>query len=493
MKKVFILILLFLTVLPTYSACWEFAKLIYTTDFTEDWGAGGSYGDSTYYFVEKMLYNWSDEGVDGGAILWKTTDQGKTFECKYGYLPDHPTIKVDTIPGVSWTIMKSRKIEILNKDTIYIGTDIQYVIRTYNGGQTWERVSVLANDSIYLEDREYKDFSMHKSGLGIYCYLGIALGDSNERLNIQDSIVLTTDDWKTTKWVNINKMDNKKLMPWRCQIVDSNTIYVICRIDEEACMILAKSTDRGDNWTNIRLPNNPLLLGINFINKQIGWVGGVYYHQLERKYYNNVIFKTIDGGLSWEKQLDDSLFTLGVKRIKFINEQEGFALSGSKKSLGVEKSDMVVYHTKNAGESWEREYPDTLGIRLGTAFDLSASSPNNAYIAIGKCIFRYRANCNLNVDGNELPPMPEELSVYPNPSHKGAFITIESGNTNGEQLENLYIYDMSGNELTKQIEYTKNDSGQLSIKLSNDLSSGAYMIVLQYGINRIKYCKVVIE
>ncbi len=89
--------------------------------------------------------------------------------------------------------------------------------------------------------------------------------------------------------------------------------------------------------------------------------------------------------------------------------------------------------------------------------------------------------------------MPEELKVYPNPISKGSAGTIEIGSTNGEALENVYFYDISGNELTDKLKYHINTNGELEFGISTDLSSGTYMIVLQYGINRIKFCKVVVE
>lgn len=495
MKKVIILILMFAAVSPTYSGCWEYSRVIGIGSFARDWDAGAAYGDSLYLCKESILYNYSSSGVYGGSILWRTTDQGKTFTMYYGFAPNHPTLKLDTIPGVGVYLCEVNKIIALNADTIYMITDTQFLIKTEDGGKNWTKIKVMSEyDDAHAEFRTLKDCVVHGSGLGVFCYQAVRLNKPDEYKNIRDSILLTIDDWATVQWVNINKMENKQLRPWRAHIVDSNNIWVICRIDEESCMVLANSTDKGSTWTNMRLPGNPSLLGIDFINKNLGWIGGCYYNSEENKYVSRVIFKTSDGGLNWEKQLDDTSSLPGIRTIKFINDQEGYAYCSSPIfTMGSERTDFVVYHTIDGGTKWERQYPDTMDWKIGEAVDMSIGSLNNSFIAMGPCIFKYNADCTMGVSEGSRPPMPEELKVYPNPIIKGGTGTLEVGNTNDEILESVYLYDISGSKISDRINYTTNTDGQFEFKLSAELPSGTYMIVLQYGINRIKYCRVVVE
>jgi photosystem II stability/assembly factor-like uncharacterized protein len=72
-----------------------------------------------------------------------------------------------------------------------------------------------------------------------------------------------------------------------------------------------------------------------FINNDTGFVGGFYYPPCFR---NGIIFRTLDGGQTW----DTSLVSPYISAIQFINDSIGF--TGGQ--------DAFVYKTSDLGEHW---------------------------------------------------------------------------------------------------------------------------------------------
>ena len=89
--------------------------------------------------------------------------------------------------------------------------------------------------------------------------------------------------------------------------------------------------------------------------------------------------------------------------------------------------------------------------------------------------------------------MPEELKSFPNPIGSNRSAKLQLGNTYGDVLEGVYLYDSRGMNASAHISYTITSNGELNFKLDSDLASGTYIVTVQFGTNRIKYCKVIVE
>ena len=105
---------------------------------------------------------------------------------------------------------------------------------------------------------------------------------------------------------------------------------------------IIKTTDGGINWQKLTINQNYYLPSIDFVDEQIGFVGGSIGSE------SNFIFKTIDGGFSWIQS--DSLDE-GIIAIKFLSDNlTGFA-SGHNNNTG----NNSIYKTTDGGTSWVRK------------------------------------------------------------------------------------------------------------------------------------------
>ncbi len=91
---------------------------------------------------------------------------------------------------------------------------------------------------------------------------------------------------------------------------------------------ILKSTDGGETWKIISLPESFYVDDVFFINNDVGWVCGEHY-----------LFGTTDGGKNWNVQLYDSSHSFYT--ITFSDEKLGWVAGLSR-----------IYNTTDGGETW---------------------------------------------------------------------------------------------------------------------------------------------
>jgi len=122
-------------------------------------------------------------------------------------------------------------------------------------------------------------------------------------------------------------------------------VYAIDSLDvwavgEEGLII--HTTDGGNTWDSIPSGTSDLLMTVEFINADTGWVGGSNSENETR------VYRTTDGGLNWISQILDVSQDLNVWDVDFIEGPPGEAMRGYTASgLG------HVFKTVDYGETWE--------------------------------------------------------------------------------------------------------------------------------------------
>lgn len=138
-------------------------------------------------------------------------------------------------------------------------------------------------------------------------------------------IVISTDNIST--WENMDFGD----CYFEELIAFDETEAYLCGSKGSEILIL-KTTDGGETWTETRAPSEVMINGFSFVDKLTGWAAG----------NNGKIYKTTDGGISWTSKV---LMSKHFKAISFVNANEGWAVG----TMG------AIYSTIDGGENWSKQ------------------------------------------------------------------------------------------------------------------------------------------
>jgi photosystem II stability/assembly factor-like uncharacterized protein len=131
---------------------------------------------------------------------------------------------------------------------------------------------------------------------------------------------------------------------WQNPLPQGNNLSSIMYINENTIWAsvsgggsLLKSSDGGENWKLVILPERLFAEDVFFVNENVGWTCG----QLSNVYPDNFLIGTKDGGETWQVQLVDSAGLFNS--IVFANEHKGWVSGEAAR----------IFHTTNGGDSWE--------------------------------------------------------------------------------------------------------------------------------------------
>jgi len=128
----------------------------------------------------------------------------------------------------------------------------------------------------------------------------------------------------------------------------------ICGYDSQVSM----TTDGGETWKTVKVDNNSdQLESIHFANKNIGYTSGLVRTRTDGAYAG--IFKTTDGGLTWEDVSPIVPVTIDFWGTYFYDEDNG--LIAGNEGCGA----FHIYKTTDGGQNWD-VFSDTTA--TGTKF-----------------------------------------------------------------------------------------------------------------------------
>lgn len=280
-------------------------------------------------------------------------------------------------------------IQFANKDTGYIlaaadsNTTRNILIRTYNGGQTW--------DVIRFSETFYKDTA--KSNLTHITpspfNANVLIANSGNILRSVDGgrhwaiLDVPTDlllprtsvrfAFVTPSYIvsagakTYQSMDSGK--SWQAtyepegyfatfnilQFTSGSTGYTAggTVFDATNYGMMAKTTDGGNTWQPVNFPLNQAITGMYFFNDNIGYITiNLYKGSITTSYASGTaIYKTEDGGNTWNT-INANLQLApydGIGKIYFKNELEGIGNGNN------------IYHTVDGGKTWKMENTDKNG------------------------------------------------------------------------------------------------------------------------------------
>jgi hypothetical protein len=121
------------------------------------------------------------------------------------------------------------------------------------------------------------------------------------------------------------------------EAVDNNNVFAMSV--QQTTNRLVKTTNAGASWQTVVLPvlSGGKLTYTHFLTASIGWLC-MYDND-----HKNYTYKTINGGTSWTLQNNIFAVPFAGKKLKFFDENIGFALAGQN----------TVYKTFDGGVTWE--------------------------------------------------------------------------------------------------------------------------------------------
>ncbi len=187
-----------------------------------------------------------------------------------------------------------------------------YLLRTNDGGATWDRVNVSAGDPLGDIDARLVRVVFSRGGRGwVFGEAGIVYatrdGQSWKRLQLPTRYLLLGGDF-----------------------IDNERGWLV-----GAGATILQTSDGGDTWHASRLidARGVRFNATSFIDSRLGWAVGT----------EGRIFRTVNGGRSWEAQ--HSGVVVDLKDVKFLNALDGWAVG----------AEGTVIHTFDGGLHWISE------------------------------------------------------------------------------------------------------------------------------------------
>lgn len=140
-----------------------------------------------------------------------------------------------------------------------------------------------------------------------------------------------------SQWEEVTKLPRQWLGNYWLEIffLPQNQNYAwICGFDG----IVLRSTDRGQTWSGVQIPNAGQLESIIFVNEKVG-----YTVSASNPSSSSYIFKTTDGGRTWENV--SPKFDASYWGCYFLDEYTGVLLGGTCNSR-------YFFKTKDGGRTW---------------------------------------------------------------------------------------------------------------------------------------------
>jgi len=299
----------------------EYGVIFKTTNGGAEWEwigfQNGRYGGTDMYALY-FMDNMTGFVVGSGGRIMKTTNGGKIWN---GYATTYNTI---------------RQLQCVSDTTAY-GLVGNSFIKTTDGGNKWENIGAP------VSGENTNQFVFVNENIG-YCIAG---GDINTSASV-GSVFKTTNGGQT--WIATN--GGKELMNdnlYSIGFVDEKTGYVSGGYNDMATF---KTTNGGNTWTRI----NKYRFGqIQFINSSIGYARNTGY-------YNNTIYKTIDGGENWIPVFE---INTTITNFHFLDENNGYLVGNSS----------LMYKTTDGGTTWQE-----ITAPYGYFVNMKFYSPNIGYI-----------------------------------------------------------------------------------------------------------------
>ncbi|KAA0223566.1 T9SS C-terminal target domain-containing protein [candidate division KSB1 bacterium] len=323
----------------TAIAVGDVGTVIKTTDGGMHWevqhhAGGTSYDLCSVHFVD-VLHGWAAGGTrewfKNKNVLIKTIDGGKTWT------------EVET--GID--SLNFNAVHFVNADTGFVVGEDGILLRTTNGGNSWDRRKMDDYIGFWLDIFQLTAVTFTDEHTGWIIGAGY----------YGNQIYKTTDcgaTWQWNEWII-----NPKIY---------NGLWDICFVDKKNGFIIGdnsdflKTTDGGITWQHQILSEKyqtddyQFFNSVFFTDSMTGWIVGGNGTIDGR--HGGFILKTIDGGENWVKQ--DSTKDFG--QFYIVRFSSLIAGEPTKKEGWIMGQDGIIYRTIDSGDNWISQGDEKYGL-----------------------------------------------------------------------------------------------------------------------------------
>lgn len=272
-----------------------------------DWGrqTSGTLGwlHAVYFLNQKT--GWA-VGSKGSYLT--TNDGGLTWKIQERPTEDSISDVYFSSERIGWLVCEANIYELKTREA-----PRTYLMRTKNGGATWQKIDINGEDLRGNVDTRLTRVIFSRAGRGwVFGEAGTAY--------------TTMDAGKTWKRVQVPT----RYLLLGGAFVDNDRGWLV-----GAGGTILQTSDGGDTWHLSRLPEarGVRFTAASFIDNRLGWLVGT----------GGRILRTVNGGRTWQEQT--SGVTADLLDVKFLNDLEGWAVG----------SNGTIIRTFDGGLNWTRE------------------------------------------------------------------------------------------------------------------------------------------
>ncbi len=417
-KKFIIIILLFTsTICASKSIKW---KQVFQADNVHFIGIDNS--DSNYCMA--LATNVTRK------VMVKSTDGGETWFYAF---------KDSTV--TKWK-KEGENISYPSHDFCIISLDSNSFLKSVDGGNTWNEYQI--NLPYYLFGFDEVDMFDENNGV----------------MKQQHYLAISHDGFQT--WDTILAPGGYYV--FNVAMATSNSICVISRdIDGSPDFNerFYRSDDGGNTWNEYPHPDYRIPQALQFVDSLTGYeVGGESTGIGQQR--TNLVFKTTDGGHSWEEVMDTVIYiSFGLQKLDFYDKDNGIVVGqfGS------------VFWTHDGGQSWIFDSCGLIWDNIPATMNVCYIRKNRAIVAdYNGRIFISSEDTTDVVDNT--PQETGECLLYPNPASNFIRIKLPITNYGIQKIFNSFGQEIEG---IKQKRITENE---IEFDVSK-LPAGAYFAVIK--------------
>jgi photosystem II stability/assembly factor-like uncharacterized protein len=326
---------------------WAFGNLDSSTPITKNWQFSVPTGVGFTFSLALYADVWTTPPGDGGAILGLWFLGSSPASAQGWAVGQGGKILHTTNGGTNWTSQNSN-VAVDLQDVCFVNGEQGYAVGnagtllgTTNGGKTWRPQSTVHP----TQTLHAVAFSSPSNGY--------AVGTGG--------LILRTADGGNT-WDDRIHPDQETLFD-----VDTAGGFKVWAVGAAACLLV--SADDGNTWSRQELPGAELpfpdeisfnqIQAVDFVDSTRGWIVGA----------SGLMFRTRDGGSSWERLRMGSASDSQPSYIdvKFVSATLGW----------VTTTDGRFFRTSDGGLNWQEEFLPSGGLLLQT---IAATSANTVWV-----------------------------------------------------------------------------------------------------------------